>query len=156
MTKEEITELFVKGIDCSQVVAGEFGKETGYDKDTLRKMSACFGGGMMCGETCGAVTGALLVLGLKYGHCREDGTNQKAIMQAKVVEFKERYAKKYPSTMCGELLKHDISKPGEMEKVLEEGTMFSYCPCIVEDVIEILNEMIISPKKQTLIMLSAF
>ena len=142
MTREEAAKLFMKGIDCSQIVAGQFTEEIGMDKDTLRKMSASFGGGMMCGETCGAVTGALMVIGLKYGHRKEDDTQQKEIMQKKVMEFKARYAEKHPSTMCRELLKHDISQPGEMEKVLKEGTMFSYCPCVVEDAIQILQEIL--------------
>ncbi len=32
------------------------------------KVSACFGGGMMHGDTCGAFTGAIMAVGLKYGH----------------------------------------------------------------------------------------
>ena len=51
MTREEIRDLFMEGIDCSQVVAGEFDEKTGMDRETLRKMAACFGGGMQCGET---------------------------------------------------------------------------------------------------------
>lgn len=53
MTKEEIKELFMQGIDCSQVVAGRFADELEMEESLLRKMSACFGGGMQCGETCG-------------------------------------------------------------------------------------------------------
>lgn len=63
MTIEEFKTLFMEGIDCSQVVAGEFADKLGMEKAQMRKMSACFGGGMQCGETCGAVTGALIVLG---------------------------------------------------------------------------------------------
>ena len=70
MKKEEIQELFVQGIDCSQVVACHFADEMGLSKEQARKVSACFGGGMMCGETCGAVTGALMVIGMKYGACK--------------------------------------------------------------------------------------
>lgn len=142
MDTERIKALFMEGIDCSQVVAGAMAEALNMDEKQLRKMSACFGGGMMCGETCGAVTGALMVLGLKYGHDTEGDQAQKAIMQEKVAAFKEAYFKQYPSTMCRELLKHDISKPGEMEKVLEEGTMFTLCPCVVQSVIEILDQLL--------------
>ena len=70
MEKERIAELFMKGIDCSQVVAGGIlQKETGgsHRKKHI-KMAAGFGGGMGIGETCGAVVGAMIVLGMKYGH----------------------------------------------------------------------------------------
>ena len=91
MKQEEIRELFIKGIDCSQVVAGAFAEEMGMTEEEARKVSACFGGGMMCGETCGAVTGALMVLGMKYGHCKEDDMDQKNIMMQKTASPKSKY-----------------------------------------------------------------
>lgn len=142
MTQQEIKELFMAGIDCSQVVAGQFSEELGMEKEALRKMSACFGGGMQCGETCGAVTGALMVIGLKYGHSVEQDMEQKNIMLEKTAEFKRLFAEKYPSCMCRELLGHDISKAGEMEKVLEKGLLFDFCPRVVEDVIGILEKIL--------------
>lgn len=142
MKKEEIQSLFMQGIDCSQVVAGSFAEELKMDEELLCRVSACFGGGMMCGETCGAVTGALMVIGLKYGHSEVGDQEQKGKMQEKTAEFKKLFLEKYPSCMCRELLGHDISKPGEMEKVLEEGLMMDFCPCVVEDVIEILKKVL--------------
>lgn len=142
MSTEEIKQLFMQGIDCSQVVAGEFAGQLDMDENLLRKMSACFGGGMMCGETCGAVTGALMVIGLIYGHCENGDQEQKEKMMAKTAQFKELFLKKYPSCMCRDLLGHDISKPGEMDKVLEEGLLFDFCPHVVEDTIEILKNIL--------------
>ena len=55
MEKKEIAELFMKGIDCSQVVVGAFAEELGITTEEAYKMSAAFGGGMGLGETCGAV-----------------------------------------------------------------------------------------------------
>lgn len=142
MTKAEIIELFMAGIDCSQVVTGEFAEALGMEKALLRRLSACFGGGMQCGETCGAVTGALMVLGLKYGHSESGDENQKKIMAEKTAQFKLRFAEKYPSCMCRELLGHDISKAGEMDEVLKKGLLFDFCPCVVEDTIDILGKML--------------
>ena len=51
MTKEEIKDLFIQGIDCSQVVTTEFAEKMQLTEEQARKLSACFGGGMMCGET---------------------------------------------------------------------------------------------------------
>lgn len=142
MTREEIKGLFMEGIDCSQVVAGAFAEKLGMEERQLRRMSACFGGGMQCGETCGAVTGALMVIGLKYGHSENGDMEQKQIMLEKAAEFKTMFGQKHPSCMCRELLGHDISQAGEMEKVLEKGLLFDLCPCIVEDVIGILEKTV--------------
>lgn len=142
MTTEEIKGLFMQGIDCSQVVTGAFAEQMHMTEEQARKVSACFGGGMMCAETCGAVTGALMVIGMVFGHSREGDQEQKSIMTEKVTEFRELFAEKYPSALCRELLGHDISKPGEMEKVLEKGLLFDFCPCVVEDTIEILKKIL--------------
>ncbi|WP_346663405.1 C-GCAxxG-C-C family protein [uncultured Merdimonas sp.] len=142
MKKEEIRQLFIQGIDCSQVVAGHFAQEMGMTTEEARKVSACFGGGMMCGETCGAVTGALMVIGMKYGHCKEGDLEQKNIMMAKVAEFKKHFHKKYPSCMCKDLLGHDVGQPGELEKVLEEGLMMDFCPHVVNAAIDALEQVL--------------
>ena len=127
MEKEKIAELFMKGIDCSQVVAGAFAEELGITQEEAYKMAAGFGGGMGIGETCGAVVGAMIVLGLKFGHCDTEHMEQKDIMNAKRAEF---------------LTKHDIADPEGMQKILEEGLLFDFCPEIVRDTIEILNEVV--------------
>ena len=69
---EKIAEKFRRGIDCGQVVAEAFQEETGLDPETLRRMTAGFGGGLMNGDTCGAYAAGLVVLGLLYGNEKED------------------------------------------------------------------------------------
>lgn len=142
MTREEITDLFMKGIDCSQVVTGNFADQMGMTKEQARKISACFGGGMMCGETCGAVTGALMVLGMKYGHWVEEDMEQKEIMMQKTAEFKKLFHEKYSSCVCRDLLGYDLGKPGELEKVMESGKLLSFCPEVVETVVDALEKVL--------------
>ena len=145
MTKEEVCQLFMAGIDCSQVVTGACAEKMGMTKEQARKMSACFGGGMMCGETCGAVTGALMVLGMAFGHSEENDGDQKGIMAGKVAEFKKRFSgKKILLPILCRRGSWDIDnfKPGEMDKVLEKGLMFDLCPQIVLDVLSILEELV--------------
>ncbi len=139
---EEIKGLFLQGIDCSQVVAGAFAEELEVDKELLWKVSSCFGGGMQCAETCGAVTGALMVLGMKYGHCKEGDVFQKEMMKQKTAKFKRLFAEKYPSCICRDLLGHDISRKEELEKVMEKGLFLQFCPKVVEDTIEILWKIV--------------
>ena len=125
MEKEKIAELFMKGIDCSQVVAGAFAEELGITQEEAYKMVAGFGGGMGIGETCGA-----------------EHVEQKDIMNAKRAEFLTKFQEKYGVCSCKGLLKHDIADPEGMQKILEEGLLFDFCPEIVRDTIEILNEVV--------------
>lgn len=142
MKPESVAEKFTKGFDCSQVVLEHFAEELHISSELANKVSACFGGGMAKGETCGAVSGALMVLGLKYGQYDENHMEQKEIMGAKRAEFYEKLAQKYPSCLCKELLGHDISQPGEFEKVLDSGLLLDFCPVLVSDIIEIIKEIL--------------
>ena len=142
MKKEMIAEQFKKGFDCSQVVLEHYVEELGITQGTANRIAAGFGGGMGIGETCGAVIGAMLALGMKYGHSEEAHMEQKEIMNAKRQEFLEAFIEKYSTCSCKGLLKYDISKPEELKKILEEGLLFDFCPQVVEDTINILNEII--------------
>jgi C_GCAxxG_C_C family probable redox protein len=62
---KEAVERFKKGFNCSQLVFGTFNEQFGLDCDTAYKAATGFGSGMRLGGTCGAVTGAFIVLGLK-------------------------------------------------------------------------------------------
>lgn len=97
---------------------------------------------MMCGETCGDVTGALMVIGMKYGHAKEGDMDQKNVMMEKTVEFKKLFQEKYPSCMCRDLLGHDIGQPGELEKVMEESLLLDFCPDVVEAALEALEQVL--------------
>ncbi len=44
-----------------------FADECGLEEEQALKLGSCFGSGMRKGEVCGAVTGALMVLGMIYG-----------------------------------------------------------------------------------------
>lgn len=143
MTEEMIREEFIKGYDCSQVVLRAFANKIGLTEDEANRVSACFGGGMMMGEVCGAVTGALMVLGLKYGHSKQEKLlEQKEIMIAKSGEFRERFMERYGTVNCRALLGYDVSKPEELEEALSSGRMLDFCPRLVNEAIEILNEII--------------
>jgi C_GCAxxG_C_C family probable redox protein len=69
MTKpDDAAAYFNEGFSCSQAVVSSFSEDLGFDKETARKISCGFGAGMArTGNICGAVTGAMMVIGLKYG-----------------------------------------------------------------------------------------
>ena len=64
---EEAVQLFEDGYMCSQAVLAVFCEEFGLSREQAFKISISFGGGMRKGEVCGACTGAIMALGLRYG-----------------------------------------------------------------------------------------
>lgn len=143
MEENVIRDKFMEGYDCSQVVLSHFAEKMGISQDVANKVAACFGGGMMQADTCGAFTGALMVIGLKYGHYGPDQLlAQKDIMMAKSGEFRKKFFEKRATCNCRELLGYDVSTPEGFQKALDSGRMMSFCPELVKEVIEMLDEMV--------------
>jgi C_GCAxxG_C_C family probable redox protein len=142
MNEQEVKELFEQGFDCSQVVLSHYANTLGIDVDMARKVSACFGGGMMAGETCGAITGALMAIGLKYGHYKPQDKQQKEIVKKKLAQFREEYQKSRSVSLCREILGHDFTKPGEMEIIKEGNLIDKICPRLVVDITDILDNIL--------------
>lgn len=143
MTEEKIREEFLKGYDCSQVVLRAYAKELGITEEEANKVAACFGGGMMMGEVCGVVTGALMAIGLKYGHSDEDNLlEQKEVMMEKSALFREKFFAKHQTFICRPLLGYDVSKPEELQEALDSGRMMNFCPGLAKDAIDILKEIL--------------
>ena len=142
-TKEEVLHAFEQGYDCCQVVFHYWAKRMGFDEELAYKVSTGFGAGMFQGETCGAVVGAYMALGLKYGFSKPgyEGEEQKVRSIIKNTQFRAKLLEKYPSTMCRELLDADFSTREGAKKIREKQMMTTFCPQLVSDIIKILEEI---------------
>lgn len=95
---EKAAALFATGLNCAQSVYCAFAEELGMDAETAAKVSAGLGGGVgRLREVCGAVTGATLVLGMKYGP-------DKTAVYEKVQEFAAIFKQEMGSIICRDLL----------------------------------------------------
>lgn len=141
ITKEEVLELFDQSMHCSQIVAGEMADGLGYDKAEMVRVAAPFGGGMFRGDTCGAVAGALMAIGMKYGHCEPGDTVQDEICVARTAEFLERFEARFGGIVCRDILGYDMSVEGEFDKAKESGRVAEVCPGFVVGALEILDDM---------------
>lgn len=143
METEKIAEEFKKGFDCSQVVLKSFADRLGIDGEEAYKIAACFGGGMgVTGGTCGAIVGAMMAIGIKYGQYDFEHMEQKDIMRDKRSQFFEKIKDKYPSVLCKDVLGYDLTNPADLSVILEKGLFFSVCPVAVADVITALDEVL--------------
>lgn len=139
--KEEALRIFECGFNCSQAVLSVFCEEFNCDNELALKIATGFGGGMRKGEVCGAVTGAIMVLGLKCGHYKEGDTEAKNKAYALTKEFINRFENKNGTIVCKKLLGYDLSIPEEYELLTEKGMFKSMCPKFIEDAISILEEL---------------
>lgn len=140
--KEEALKVFNRGFNCSQAVLSVFSDELKFDKDLALKISTGFGGGIRKGEVCGAVSGAIMTLGLKYGHNVAEDTETKREAYLLTKEFIDRFEEKNGTIICKRLLGYDISNPIEYEIIKDKDVCKDICPKLIEEAIEILEFML--------------
>jgi C_GCAxxG_C_C family probable redox protein len=104
-------------------------------------MACGFGGGMRNGEICGAVSGAVMVIGMKYGHYNIEDTVQKSDCYQKTVEFTDEFRKKNHSIICKELLECNIATLEGMNEAKEKNLFTTTCVEMVASAVELLEEL---------------
>lgn len=141
---EQAVATFKERFNCSQSVLSAYAEESGLDRETALKLSCGFGAGMArMGETCGAVTGAFMVLGLKFGAAVPGDSPEKARTFELIGEFTRQFEARHGSLVCKQLLGFDMSTP-EGKKAAKNRGSFDLCPKLVQSAVEIL-EGIVSP-----------
>ena len=139
---EKAVSDFEAGLCCSQAVLAGYAEQFGLQREKALKLSSAFGGGIAkLGGICGAVTGAFMVLGLRYGHTTAGETAARERTHEVAREFVRRFEARNGSTICRELLGFDMSTEEGMEAAKKPGS-FDRCPQYVRDAMEILEEML--------------
>ena len=141
LTENQINEGFNGHLHCSQQVVREWADKLGYDRDEAMRMAAPFGAGLWNGDSCGAVCGAMMVIGKKYGHCELGDAEGNDAMIAKTREFNKEFIARNGSLACRDLVKYDFSKEGELEKAFMSGRISEFCPKMVIEALEILDDI---------------
>ena len=132
---EDAVHLFEDGYRCSQAVFASFSQNFGLSKEQALKIGACFGSGMRKGEVCGACTGALMALGLKFGENKEKSDE--------VCErFLDEFEKENGSYICRDLLECDISTPEGVKYAKDNNLFKEFCPKMVESAAKITKEIL--------------
>jgi len=139
---EKAVACFKEGFSCSQAVLSAFADEFGLDRDLALKVSAGFGAGMgRMAQTCGAVTGAIMVLGLRHGATVGQDRKAKENTYTVVREFVKRFTLLNGSAVCKDLLGCDISTPEGFQRAREKDLMGTRCTKFVRDAVEILEQL---------------
>ena len=142
MHAKRAVDYYGRNFNCSQGVFTTYAIEHGINEKLALKLATNFGGGARKGEMCGAVSGALMVLGLLYGHSESEDPDTKARAYAMSEEYMNRFIRRNGSVVCRELLGYDLSKPEEKAVILEKDLFRTFCPDMIRSAVEILDELI--------------
>ena len=137
---ETAVTIFNQGFNCSQSVFSAFASQFGLDKVTALRLASPFGAGMARrGEICGAVTGALMSLGLARG---ADKPTDKEEIYWLSQEFLRLFEEKHSTLLCRNLIDCDTSTPEGWQKAREAGKFTTICPVLVRDAVEIIQTLL--------------
>ena len=138
---EEADALFSAGCSCAQAVFTPFAENHGIARDQALKLASGFGGGIgRLGEVCGAVTGAIMVIGLSHGAVDPADKQTKECNYQIVRRFAKQFTRRNGSIICRDLLGFDMSTPCGKLRRRKPGA-FDRCHGFVKDAVEILEEM---------------
>lgn len=127
--------------NCAQAVLAAHGPELGLDEASCLRVAACFGAGIgRQGHTCGALTGAYMVLGLRYGHEMSEGLAGRGRVYGRVQALTKRFEERFGSASCAALTACDLSTPEGREDFARRGLHEGLCAKLVVGAVELLEE----------------
>ena len=135
-------KYFEQRYHCSQAVLVAFAEELGLTEEQALKLGGCFGGGMCKGEVCGACTGALMALGLKYGQSDIEDMESRQKTNDVTVEFLDMFQKENGSYICRELLGCDLATDEGKKYAMEKRLFVEFCPKMVESATAIAERLL--------------
>jgi C_GCAxxG_C_C family probable redox protein len=137
---ETAVERFNGSYSCSQAVFSAFAPQFGLTEDIAIKISAPFGGGMARqGGVCGAVSGALMVIGLARG---STDPKDKRLVYRLGEEFLQRFEAGHSTLLCRDLIGFDLSDSGQAQAAQNQEVSTRLCPAFVRSAAEILAELL--------------
>lgn len=134
---------FQQGYACSQAIVAAFASKLGVNPEAALKAAAGFGGGLgRQAQTCGAVNGACIVIGLRYGSTNPSDKDAKEFTYHTVREFCRQFRARHKTLQCRELLGCDISTPEGLAVAKEKKLFSTQCPRFVGEAADILEQLI--------------
>lgn len=135
---DQAAALFKAGFNCAQSVSAVFCEAYGADPATVAKIATGMGGGFRCGEFCGALSGAVLIVGLAHGQTSPENKAAKTLCYAKTVEMTNAFRARHGSCRCRELLGCDISTPEGWQQA--QPLFATVCTDLIRSAVQLLEE----------------
>ncbi|MBT5420999.1 MAG: C_GCAxxG_C_C family protein [Candidatus Cloacimonetes bacterium] len=127
MKKSDHAALLFNEYNCAQSVLTVFAEDLGLKEDNSIKIALAFGGGLAGNKNiCGALTGAMMVFGMKCGISENDELQKEKVYSLTNSLFDE-FKNKNGTLLCRELLENDTITGDEKKEL---------CTNFVKEVVE--------------------
>jgi C_GCAxxG_C_C family probable redox protein len=141
--EEKAIQLFRSGLNCTQSVLTAYTDDFGFDHNSALSISCGFGAGMgRLQETCGAVTGSFMVMGI--GNCKKypDNKTRKDETYSMIQRFSNEFKSIHGTMDCKSLIKCDL-RTEEGQRYLKDNNLSEIvCEKCISDSIRILEKLL--------------
>ena len=134
-------EYHMKGYNCSQSLLAAFSDVTGLSETESLSVSGCFGRGAGSGELCGAISGAIMVLGMLTPVDPADPVGSKKRTVSLSKELQKRFSEKFGALRCQELLQNKFT-PDDTTPAAKAMGLTGHCDIMIVTAVEIVEEML--------------
>ncbi len=140
---DEAAGRFGEGFSCSQAVLAAYADLGGLDGDRALKLGEGFAAGLCgLGRTCGAVSGAILAIGLVHGRTRPDDAAARDATGLRVRRLAAEFERRHGSLDCPRLLGCDIDTPQKRQAARDSGLFQRVCPPLVRSAAELVERVL--------------
>lgn len=142
-TKEEIAQYaFNSDLNCAQSVITTFAKDLHLDYEVAKNISCGFGGGMgRLQQTCGAVTGAFMVLGLYNSQKYASNNDAKNNTYSMIHTYKDRFLSLHNSLTCKDLINCDLNTEEGQVYFKKNNLKANVCEKCITDSVKIVTDL---------------
>jgi len=140
--QSKVLNAFREDKNCSQAVLLGFADRFQIQEDHALSIASGFGAGMgRLQKTCGAVSGAYMVIGLYAGTKSVNNAERKEMAYTKIQEFTKRFEEKKESTICGDLIKCDLKTEEGKEYFEDNHLKERVCEKCIQLSLSILDDL---------------
>ena len=140
---QEAVAMFKEGYNCAQAVLAGCSGPYGLPRETALRVAQAFGGGMgRTGNVCGAVTGALMLIGFKRAALDAKDGAAKLDAHRLAQAFLSAFAARHRSLVCRELLGCDLGTPEGLKQAQEKNLHATVCAGLVESAAGLIEQVL--------------
>ena len=147
---DEVVDLFDERYACGEAILMAFGPSFGLDRELCQRLALPLAGGMgHLAKTCGAVTGAMLVLGLHSTATLPDEMEPRVQTLGAVQQLVAEFTKRHGTMECATLLGVDISTEEGYAAFANSDLINTHCGCYVKEIAEMLEQILVKSATST-------
>ncbi len=145
---EKALRFYSEGFNCAQSVIVSFADIMNIDEETALRLASGFGGGMgRMQNTCGAITGAFMVIGYLRGKYKQGDDEAKEITNQLIQELSRQFVELHGTINCKALINFDLNTPEGREQAENANVFNKRCSLFVKSSVELLEKIILNEVK---------